>query len=173
MGLDVGHELLPEPHRHVLERIDAKGIESQVQPGHDGRLDIVPEIDIAFVERGKSQHLVAEQLEFIFPVGDRRIMVIELIVVVVKIRQRGTVVGHHPLAPIQFGGAVIADDVQHDLQAPLVQGVDHAAEGFAGMQGGGFTQPNKVGIHALEILRPVAVHRPIPMFDVVHLLEQG
>ena len=33
--LDVRDEFLPEPHRHVLHGVDAKGIESGIQPAAD------------------------------------------------------------------------------------------------------------------------------------------
>jgi hypothetical protein len=96
--LNVRHKLLPEPHRHVLQGIDAQGIEAKVKPGFNGSFDVIPEIDISLIKGSKSEHFMMNQLKFIIPIGYLRIVMIKIIAVMVKVGERQTIIRNNPLA---------------------------------------------------------------------------
>ena len=67
---------------------------------------------------------------------------------------------------------MVTDDIQDYLDAPLMQGLNHSAQGDAGLQRGRFTLLDKMGINALEVFGPVAVHGTMAILNVIDLLKQ-
>ena len=97
---------------------------------------------------------------------------IKVIAVIVKVGKRNAIIRNNSLAAMQLRRAMVADDIQYYLNIPFMQGLDHSAHGDTVLQRGRFTLTYKMGINALEVLGPVAVHGPMAILNVIDLLKQ-
>ena len=50
-------ELLPEPDRHVFERVHPQRIHTSIQPHLNGRLNVITIMNIFFIKSGQTHHL--------------------------------------------------------------------------------------------------------------------
>ena len=117
MGLHVGREFLPKPNRHMLQRVDPKGIDTGIQPFLNGTLDVIPKLNILLIKRCKPHHFTVNQLEFILPVGDLRVVIIKTIGVIIEISQWSPIVINHPFAAVDIGRAMVADHIKNELDS--------------------------------------------------------
>ncbi len=128
MGLDISVELLPKPDRHVLDGVNAQGIDAPIQPQLDGRLDVVAIVRVVFVEAGQAGQFAVLHLPLVVPVGDFAVVVIPVVDVVVEVRDEDSVIEKAAFDAAGVGAAVGADDVQDQLHAALVKLGDQAIE---------------------------------------------
>ena len=97
---------------------------------------------------------------------------IKAIAIILKVGQWLAIIRNNSLTTMQLRRAMVADNIQDDLDVPFMQGLDHSAQGDAGLQRGRFTLADEMGIDALEVLGPVAVHGTMAILDVIDLLKQ-
>jgi hypothetical protein len=73
------------------------------------------------------------QLKLVIPVGDFRIVMEEMIGVSMEISKWLSIICDDSLAAMQLRRTVVADDIQNDLDIPLMQCLDHSAQGGSGL----------------------------------------
>ncbi len=158
--LHLGGEFLPEPERDVLDRIDAQRVDALIEPELDGARDILAECDVVFVERGEPAELFIEHLPLVVPIFDAAVVMVPALGVVLVVRDELAVVVELPLPLARAGTAVVADDIQDQLHAAIVQIFDELIENSVGALKRtdlvGMIDPARVD--PLEVPRPVAVH---------------
>ena len=97
---------------------------------------------------------------------------IKAIAIILNVGQWLAIIRDNSLAAMQLRRAMVADDIQDDLDVPFMQGLDHSAQGAAGLQRGRITLADEMGVDALEVLSPVAVHGTMAILNVIDLLKK-
>jgi hypothetical protein len=77
---------------------------------------------------------MVDQLKFIIPVCDYWIMVIEVVRIIIEVCKWFAVISDDALAAMKIRRAVIADNIKHNPNAPLMKGIDYAMQCGAGPQ---------------------------------------
>ena len=78
-------EFLPKPDRHVLDRIDAQGVDPFIQPHLDRARDVAAIADVVFVESGQAAKLAVLDLPLVVPILDVAVVVIPPVLVVIEV----------------------------------------------------------------------------------------
>lgn len=81
---------------------------------------------------------MVNQLKFVFPVRDFWVVMIKVLSIIMKVGQWRSVIRHDAFAAIQFWRAVVADDVQDDLDASFIERFDQPVQRFTSLQRGRF-----------------------------------
>ena len=123
-------EFLPEPDRHVFERVNAQGIDTGIKPHLNCRLDVIAIMNIFFIKCCQPHHLKMDQLIFIFPISNFTFMVVKTIVIMVEISQGLTIIQHDTLASIDIRRTMVANNIQHNLDTSRMTGIHKSLEGW-------------------------------------------